>query len=514
MSKLTYFDGASVKTVANASADASAPDWQWTPLSLRADDRNGPAPRDLYLAVGDIFRCVQIRANAVSRMPRYFYDLKGGAAIEEGDKRLAFLGNFSDTLWRTTASLLFYGASYIAKLDSSTGTMRWMLSQSITPIYDNFNGMTGFMRAAPGQSRFTLDQLAYIWYPSPFSEVGPGVGAAMVAAADAGVVASITRAITSFFDRGMIQPILIYSEDGQQLTDPQRKDLKTWLSRMFSGVGRAFQIEVAARKLGKLDLSSSLKDALPDGLRDEMCKNIAKTMGIPFSMLYSDAANYATAQQDEKNLQTQSVIPDCELIQSTLNRQLFNLFGVELYFAPDELECFRENANVKAQGLGQLISAGVPVDVAMDSMGYDLDEEDEARVRLIALMKEGATYDAARAYILADAPPEEIERVTTILDLFAPKQVPTSPVEQLYNAPQVAPAAQPEPPSPAKADLLRWQAKAIKRLKAGKRAACDFESDYISDTLAGAITGALDAAETVDDVKAAFRQSLLWSQYP
>jgi len=520
MSKLHYFDGASIKTVANASADASAPDWQWTPLSLRADDKNGPSPRDLYQVVGDIFRCAQIRANAVARMPRYFYGLKGGQQIDETDPRLKFLGNFHDLLWRTTASLLFYGAAYIAKLDETTQTMRWLLSQSIAPIYDNYNGMTGFMRAAPGQSRFTLEQLCYIWYPSPFSEIGPGVGAAMVAAADAGVVSSITRAITAFYERGMISPILIYSEDGNGLTDPQRKDLKTWLSRMFGGVARAFQMEVVARKLGKLDLSSSLKDALPPGLRDEMQKNIAKTMGVPFSMLYSDAANYATAQQDEKNLYTQAVVPDCELIASALNRQVFGLFGVELYFAPDELGCFQTDSQTKATGLGNLIAAGVPIDVAMDGMGYDLDEEDDARVRLIALMKEGASYESARAYILDDAGPNEIERVTKVLDLFAPKAVApvVTPIQQLYEAPQapvpVAQPVQPETVSPAKTDLQRWQVKAMKRIKAGKPASCEFESDYISPALRGAISGALESCETADDVKAAFRQSVIWVNYP
>jgi hypothetical protein len=175
-----------------------------------------------------------------------------------------------------------------------------------------------------------------------------------------------------------------------------------------------------------------------------------------------------------------------------------------------------------AQGFGNMIAGGVPVDIAMDSMGYDLDEEDNARIRLLSLMKEGATYDAARVYILADANPLEIERVSKVLDLFKPEPKPTpvppTPVEQLYNAPQ-APAQPPveTPPSadtPMKADLFKWQTKALKRLKGGKPAACEFDSDHIPDSLAGAIAGALDAAQTVEEVKSAFNDALVWSQYP
>lgn len=504
MSKLHFFDG--LKSL--LLVDSSNSEWQWTPLPLKAEAEPGIAPADAYMNVGDVFRGVQIRANAIAKMPRHFYEITGGNEIEVDDPRLKVIGNLTDTLWRIESSLLFYGAAYLAKLDKATGAMRWFNTATIYPRWLPDQGLIGFNRASPGQNFFGLDAMIYIWSPSPFSELGPGPGAVRVALEEAGVIRGVNKALSSYFERGMIQPILLYTEE--PLSPDQKNDLETWFQRMFSGVKRAFTTRILSRKLTKLDLSSSLKDAYPLGIRDEMCKSIAKTLGIPFSMLFSDAANYATAQQDEKNFYEQAVIPDCMLIQEALNSQLFRHFGFELYFAPDELPAFQVNSQTKATGLNNLIAAGVPIDVAMDGMGYDLDEEDDARVHLIALMKEGASYDAARTYILADCDPNEIERVAKVLDLFAPKPVaPITPVEQLYTAPQ-----SPELPSPAKADLLRWQTKALKRLKAGKAPACEFESDYISDTLSGAIAGALDTATTADDVRCAFRQSLIWSQYP
>lgn len=515
MASITMFDGKDTRKIAvkSAVADSSAAEWMWTPISLRADGNQTMAPMDAYGLVGDIFRGVQIRANAVATMPRHFYTLDGGVEINEDDARLRILGNFPDWLWRTTSSMMFYGASYSAKLDETTQALRWFMTTTITPKWTTTSGLTGFIRSVPGQSMFELSQMLYIWYPSPFTEIGPGVGPARVAMEEAGVVRGVNMALTNYFERGMIQPILLHSDE--PFSQAQKDDLRSWFQRMLGGARRAFSLEVAARKLEKIDLSSSLKDAYPPGIRDEMCKSIAKTLGIPFSMLFSDAANYATAQQDEKNFYIQSAIPDCRIIQNALNRQLLNPMGIELDFASDELQCMQENVTTKAQGLNNLIAGGVPVDVAMDAMGYDLDEEDDARIRLISLMKQGASYDAARAYIEADADPLEIERVRKVLDLFAPAK--PSPVEQLYTAPQTPPPA-PEPPPaepvpPIKVELRAWQNYAMKRVKAGKPLR-EFETKHVAPSVAGAIAGALESCATVDDVRAVFHNANLWGQYP
>lgn len=64
----------------------------------------------------------------------------------------------------------------------------------------------------------------------------------------------------------------------------------------------------------------------------------------------------------------------------------------------------------------------------------------------------------------------------------------------------------------AKADLEKWQAKAVNRVKRGKPAACEFESDTIEPSLAGAIAGALEAAKTTADVRGVFAD--VWQGYP
>lgn len=59
----------------------------------------------------------------------------------------------------------------------------------------------------------------------------------------------------------------------------------------------------------------------------------------------------------------------------------------------------------------------------------------------------------------------------------------------------------------ATADLRRWQAKSLKALKEGRRAQVAFRSDSIPDGLVKAVRGALNHAETPEQVRAAFKAS-------
>lgn len=448
---------------------ASAPDWMWTPFSVRATAQGDASlsESEAFGAVGDVYRGVVLRSNAVTKMPRHFYELTGGAEVEADDPRLAILGNFTDILWRTEASLVVSGASYLAKLDATTRAMRWFLTSTITPDIDQHKGLIGFRRSVGGQPYFTLDQLCYVWLPSPFAELGPGPGPLQVALEDAGVVRNIALALSAFFERGMVQPVLIYQESEgsiapMPLSPPQKDDLKAFLRKIVGGVRRAFALEVIDRKLGKLDLSSSLKDALPDGLSEQQSKKVIKTLGIPYSLVFSDAANYATAQQDWRNLYDQAVVPDCELIQAALNKQFFNpILGMELYFAPEELEVYQEDETARATSLSALILAGTPVDVAMDLLGYDLDEEDDARIRLKALVTQGASYEAAVAYILEGADELERERVARVLALFKPAPAPPELLPAPPPAQPLAPGISAEIPDAPAPDTAAPGTKAV-----------------------------------------------------
>jgi HK97 family phage portal protein len=109
---------------------------------------------------------------------------------------------------------------------------------------------------------------------------------------------------------------------------------------------------------------------------------------------------------------------------------------------------------------------------------------------------------------------------------------PTEPETDLApEPPEVATTAPPEPSetpeaikrvsvvdvkpkSDLKADLHRWQRKSIKRVKAGRAALCEFESEFIPDSLSEAIKGALETTTTAPAVHGLFEGVIVWEGYP
>lgn len=109
----------------------------------------------------------------------------------------------------------------------------------------------------------------------------------------------------------------------------------------------------------------------------------------------------------------------------------------------------------------------------------------------------------------AEVAQEKQARADAMAEAMQAKEPEPTP-ENTPPPPKVSPgeaAAErmPEPPTGKALDLDRWQRKAVKRLKAGKPAACEFESDYLTVDELDTIGDALKTAETVDHVAAAFK---------
>jgi len=80
---------------------------------------------------------------------------------------------------------------------------------------------------------------------------------------------------------------------------------------------------------------------------------------VPHSLLFSSAANYATARQDDLHFYDKTILPQARRIESALNAQVFAPLGVRLRFAPERLELYQELEAQKADKLAALVNAGI-----------------------------------------------------------------------------------------------------------------------------------------------------------
>ena len=140
-----------------------------------------------------------------------------------------------------------------------------------------------------------------------------------------------------------------------------------------------------------------------------------------------------------------------------------------MQFQPESLSIYQEDEQERSASLASLRSAGVPLLLAMDILGYELSEEQRS----------------------------ELERVEAERQARA---------EQIAQQASVGGGAE-----RADEEMRTWRRWALRRVKQG-RPLRDFETQAVPKALAGAVAGALEGATTAAEVDQVFDG--VWEGYP
>ena len=452
------------------------PDEAWTFFSGAPETTEGTH----YKFIPTLYRAVQLRALAVSAMP--FRLMRGEQEFDGSanwENKIGFMPNPFILLQLIEAALTMTGRAYLfrERNQAATKLMRYILPTSVTPQIDPIKGLTGFKRPVNSIMRdFTLEDIVYFWLPDPYVELGPPVNFPARAAGAAGnVLLNVDEFAAGFFKRGAIRAMLLTVEG--MAIEAERQKLKEWWKNVVGGVKNAFGASIInAAQVKPVVIGEGLKELENQTLTREMREDIAVAVGIPMSILFANAANYATSQQDDLNFLQKTVVPECEFIASVLNEQVFKPLKMHLEFLPETLDAFQEDETARAQSLNFLVGAlnDPMAEIAMSILGYELDDETLAKLQMIWN--------------------ERKERAARLAEAEANKPVLPQPVQE---------PEQPEQ-NQMQEDIAKWQRKAVKRLQKGQPAACDFESEFIPIDRAASILARLGEAKTADEVRAAF----------
>jgi hypothetical protein len=161
---------------------------------------------------------------------------------------------------------------------------------------------------------------------------------------------------------------------GQKLTaeTEEAKRIKAWWVRAFTGIAQAFSTEVFTRPLSPVVVGDGLDSLTDTALTNEKREAISTAMGVPHSLVMSNAANFATADADRLNFYDQTVRPATRRMASIINAQLFSLMGYTLKFKPDELGIYQEDEEQRAQSFAMYVSSGVKRSIAAEMLGVTL----------------------------------------------------------------------------------------------------------------------------------------------
>ena len=403
-----------------------------------------------YAAVPFVYRGVEIRANTLSGLP--WAILRGETDLWTSEDptppaELAMLGELPDWLWGIEAALCLTGTAYLYKLRNRvriTG-LRWLDPTLIQPELDFYQGIIGWQRslmmgAADIPQRLAVDDVVAVWLKG-LAELNPRVPPAQAAVAVAGASYNLQLFVTKFFQRGAIKATLLTVPQGTG--KPERDKLREWWSRVVAGIRNAFGAEVVAADVKPVVIGEGLKELSNTDLTTSQREDIATAFGIPHSMMLSNAANFATSQQDELNLYNTTIIPEARLIQRQLNRQFFEPMGWRFEFRPNEMSVFQEDEKNRSAAVEGYVRAGFKLSVAAEILGVDLPA--------------GMAY----ADLDSDEPEPELSTSPTIL----PGQEPSLDADMLLD-------------SERQAEVRRFRAWAKRRKQPDP---AKFASDLLSD---------------------------------
>lgn len=444
-------------------------------------------PQHLYGAVTWIYRATQIRANALQGLKYKVF--KGETEVFDSRVEGATQPWFPETdlaqlLWRSQADRMLFGASYWEKVGN------WMMPthlQRLNPltmkVIGDAKGIKRFEQRIQGLlvASWLPREIVYqpLWRPD--NDIHPGVAPAAVATIAAGLNENSLRYAANFFEHGAIPPLLLTTD--QNLPPQELERVKTVWQRMFGGVRNAWRTAVLRRGLKPVTIGQRTKDLAIPELHNVVRAEIAAAYGMSLIFLEGRAANRATDEQETLKFVTGTLVPDAELFESGMNKQLWELMGLRWEYLVGEIEAIQKNEAIKAEGIAEMIEKAI----------------DAFNATLISF--EQGAWVIAEYYSQMGTPfPDELPGPQPPPLVLPAMTVPATETPLALPAPPVQ--TEPEPLLRSahliEQDLRRWR-KVVKRLGPAKALKRGFQSDALSEDTKQYIRMYLELADTTEE---------------
>ena len=352
--------------------------------AMRARNKQGELIRSSNYrdVIGVVYRCIDVRSAAISSLP--FTILKKDEVFLDSETAwekpgYEWVNNLSNLLYLTEASLLLSSEAFWLKDKSLTSKMldlRWLASPYIDPVYDSQKGIIGFKRNL-GNNGGPIDlengQVVYFWVQHPLAELTPDIPQVLAAIKSADVILNYEEFVSKFYERGAVKATILKVD---RSTPPkERNRLREFWQDFMSGKKSAYNTEVISGDVEAEVIGEGAGESEKTEILVSRRKDIATAMGVPYSMLFGDtSSSYTAGPTEERNFLNYSIIPRAKYIQSVLNTQLFNDFGLQFRFNFGSLPAFKEAGEVISKIFTTYTEALLPHSVAARIAGITLPE--------------------------------------------------------------------------------------------------------------------------------------------
>jgi HK97 family phage portal protein len=312
------------------------------------------------------------RANAFSNMPFDLMRIGSDKPIaDESDYEEELSDNPELNIFRVLANLVtdldMYGAAYSVYETNQfgmNGAWRRLHPSSIRPWHDTLTGELLYFERYIGGGRIKIKLndpgFFWLWMPERDRENYPGKGVGYRALRAATNINASDNFKGAFFKNGALNPTIVQIQGYATQPPDEKERIKNVLQRLMSGIANAFKIIPMDGDVKVFSLMQNLKDMAMIELTQQQREDISTATGVPQSMLFSNAANYATAQQDDFNFYDKTIVPlAVRIMKPQLNERFFRPRGLRLEYQKSRLEVYQKLELENADKLVVLLDKGV-----------------------------------------------------------------------------------------------------------------------------------------------------------
>lgn len=359
---LVQIKAASGSGTSSTSATSYKPN---APVEIRGDDI-GLAQASMVSVWA--YRCIQIRMQKVSRMPKRVVDRKSKQVLAEHPFMTALQDAWryyqQDLISSWEMSLCIHGEAYFEKIRNIFGApvgLRWLNPIAVEPFinrgrivrYDFHDSYAG--RYIP----FQPDEIIYHHYQNPLDDYR-GLSPTMVALNSINVERDIERSTKSWYQNdsrpdGIVTPRNPIDDIAYDaLVEKIRDQLKGAQNR-----GRTFATNEP------VDWQQVQREPIPTQEEQEASvrRKTCAGYGVPLSIAGAwDDAQYQSSPEQRKSLYEETIIPECETLEEIINAQVMPFFDEwgSARFEHDysEIKALLEDAAEKATVISSRMQSG------------------------------------------------------------------------------------------------------------------------------------------------------------
>lgn len=331
-----------------------------------------------------VYRCVEVRKQAINRMPFYVYDKRTGKRIPDHPLLIAIAHSKQAIFKKIEQSQILFGETFLEPAKNEYGyysTIYWLNNLGMAVLI-GAGHVTGYSYTAlqGGQAQqYDYDDLAFMKTDNPFNDLR-GMSMLEVAMDEIRIDFDVARVVRAYYANDTrVGLLLIPTKD---LSQPDSERFIEMWKMQNQGVDKAGKPVLMPydMKVERVQNPMTLDDM---NLRESTRREICGALGVPLSLAGGwDDAKYQSLPEQRKSFYEETIIPECENIADFINIDLMPFYEEDerSVFAYDFtiVLALTEDAQRKGDMYSQrLTSGGITRAEYRQALGHQAKPEDE-----------------------------------------------------------------------------------------------------------------------------------------